>query len=137
MIMRRVHFANFAHKSDLGGLYNRDKLWVLWFGAYGHVRVACYARTLEDALEECAGWLEDNAPGIFCDDVVREEYERVKKLALIEHDEDKANEIAWEASEVDTISVCSGNHFINSWECGIALEDPSTKELADYVHDRS
>lgn len=44
--------------------YHREAgAYVFEFGAYGCTALHCYASSFEDALEQCAGWLADHAPG--------------------------------------------------------------------------
>ena len=102
--------------------YTRHR-YIIALGAYGWTQLLIWANCLEDAIEEAASWCEDNAPGLFCDDAVREEYERA--LA-----DGKTQEEAWEASEVDTIS-CDGGHYFNSWEVHLVAEDPDRSTILE------
>lgn len=99
---------------------------VLWFGAYGPTRLHVYARHLEDALDACVDWIADHAPGLLCDEQVREEYEFARNAGMSEDE-------AMEHAEIDT--TCAGNsgHYLASWEWGIALENPTGKTLRAYV----
>lgn len=104
-----------------------DKDWtehryVLWFGAYGWTRLCVWANSLEDGLDEAVDWIEENAPGLLCDDAVNEAYNDA--LA-----QGKSVEEAAEIAEVDT--TCAGNHCVhlNSSEWGILAEDPSRDDL--------
>lgn len=110
--------------------WSRQKTFVLCFGAYGDTHIMTSADNLEDALENAADWLENHAPGIFCDEAVTEEYNRAIAEGLTE-------EAAQNLAEVDTTSVCSGNHYIASWEWGIVLEDPTRDQLKAYLTDRT
>lgn len=40
-----------------------DEAFIFAFGAYGDTRLAVFARSLDDALEEAFEWLDDNEPG--------------------------------------------------------------------------
>jgi hypothetical protein len=42
----------------------KDGAWLFSFGAYGDTRVIAFGH-LETALEDAAGWLAENAPGMF------------------------------------------------------------------------
>lgn len=105
-----------------------DKDWtsqrfVLWFGAYGTTRLLVWGNSLEDALDACVDWLEDNAPGLL---VSHEELEELYKEARAEGlDEDRA----WERATVDL--TCAGNHsrHIPSWEWGILFDNPTREQL--------
>lgn len=108
----------------------RARPFILWFGECHPTYLLAYATSLEDALEECADWIAENAPGLFCDEVVHEEYDRCRAEGMEE-------EAAWEEATVDTTSVCSGTHHLTSYEWGIAAEDPSPKEISDFVHRRN
>lgn len=44
--------------------HRSTKRYVLWFGACGSTYLMVWERSLEDALETCAEWLADNAPGL-------------------------------------------------------------------------
>lgn len=99
----------------------RDKKYILAFGAYGWTVLCVWARSIDSALEEAADWLEKNAPGLFCDEAVNEEYDRAIK-------EGKTEEEAWEESQVDTISL-DGGHFLNSWEVSIVAEKPTRAQF--------
>ncbi len=108
-----------------------DRTWtrhryILAFGAYGWTRLMVWANSLDDALEEAGDWIEEHAPGLFCDEQVREAYEE----ALTEG---KSEEEAQEEAEVDTTSVCSGNHYLLSWEWMILAEDPSRAQVLELM----
>lgn len=114
--------------------------YVLWFGAYGWTRLHVYADSLEDALEECAGWLADHAPGL----ITRQGSDEYRDLMA---DECKERGLAWpmpagcddfepyweaeDAALADHTYTESG--WIPSWEWGIGLEDPTTDELYTYI----
>jgi hypothetical protein len=104
-----------------------DRDWtryLLAFGAYGETVLMVWANGLESAIEECGDYFyRTGKTGYFCDDTVKEEYDRAYQLALIEHDEEKAREIAYEQAEQDTISVDGGHYFL-SWEVQLISEDP-------------
>jgi hypothetical protein len=100
--------------------------YVLWFGAYGWTRLMVWANSLEDALDEAVDWLADHAPGELADESVHEEYNRL--IA-----EGKSEDEAREEAEMDM--TCAGNcgNYIPSWEWGLALEDPTRKELDEFL----
>ena len=66
--------------------------YLIGFGAYGWTVLMVWADSLDDAMDECADWCDIHAPGLLCDDEVKEEYNRVYPLALLENggDEEKA-----------------------------------------------
>lgn len=108
-----------------------DKSWtkhryVLSFGTYGWTKLMAWANSLEDALDECVDWIVDNAPGLLCDDVVREEYERA--IA-----EGKSEEEAIAEAEVDVTRAGNAGNCINSDEWHIVFEDPTRQELLAYL----
>ena len=106
--------------SDQDWTHNR---YVLWFGACAPTKLLVYANSLESALDECAGWIEDNAPGLFCDDAVADEYEgRVAAGDSVE--------TAQEAAEVDC-TVLDRGHYLSSEEWGIHAENPTRGQLAE------
>lgn len=99
---------------------------VLAFGAYGAFYCLVWANHVEDALDEAVDYLADHAPGLLADEAVRSEYDRLVGEGL-------ASDEAMARSEVDT--TCAGNsgHYLNSWEWGIALENPSRAQLKELV----
>jgi asparagine synthetase A len=99
--------------------------YVFAFGAYGDTLVMAWG-SLDDALEAAADWIEEHAPGIFHDDAVREEYELARAEGLSE-------EKAQERAEQDMTSVCSGNHYIPSWEWTIVFENPDRATLKRFL----
>ena len=127
-----------ASAKDAGILVNDDfysnKAWVLHFGAYGDTKVLVWADSLGDALESAADVLP---PGIFCDEQIAEEFERLK----VEAAEDPANldpdnptdllddvlDRLREESEVDCTYTESG--YIASCEWGCTFEDPTLDDI--------
>lgn len=117
-----------------------DHAFVLCFGAYGWTRLHVYADSLEDALEECASWLADHAPGLITkqnsdeyNDLMREACEESNLVWPPPKDCDDY-EPYWEAEEsamTDHTRTEAG--WIPSWEWGIALEDPTVPELYAFV----
>lgn len=101
------------------GYTKNDKRFVLWFGP-----VKLYAfGSLEDALEECGEWLEENAPGLLANEQVDEAYQ----IALAEgwnHDD------AWDQAHIDVTSLDCGRSIL-SYEWGIVAEDPTREELEE------
>lgn len=117
------HPINSRTRNSCGRNPNR---YVIAFGAYGWTVCLVWADHLEDALDECFDWAEDNAPGLFCDDSVNEEYNRA--IA-----EGKSEDEAYEKSTVDTI--CAGNygHYMPAWEVHLVCENPDRKTLKEIV----
>lgn len=75
-----------------------------------------------DTVQELvAGWCEDNAPGLFCDDYVNGEYARLLASGMTSED-------ALTAATVDTISLDRG-HYFSSEDIGIS-EGVSREQLA-------
>jgi len=108
-----------------------DRSWtrhryVLWFGAYGETRLMVWANSLDDALDEAVDWIVDHAPGLLADESVREEYNRL--IA-----EGKSEDEAQEEAEVDTTTAGNCGNYLNSCEWGITLEDPTRKELDEFL----
>lgn len=95
------------------------KLWWFQFGAYGDTYVFVWGGSLEDALEEAAGWLADNAPGLLTSE--KEMAERFQEEAEDqgvswppEDWDDPEVESVREAAEADMTYTESG--WIPSWE---------------------
>ena len=97
--------------------------YVLWFGCpMAPTKLLVYADSLDSALEECGYWLEDNAPGVFCNDMVSEEYQNAI-------DAGKSEEEADELATIDVTILDRGNYIL-SYEWGMVAEDPTREELA-------
>lgn len=134
-VRRKVTLVNPTSKLWREGL-NRDKAYILWFGTCGPTRLLVYAKSLEDALDECVGWLEDQAPGVFADDIVHEEYQRAFHAARAYGvSEETASQQAMDQAVTD-MTICDGGHYIPSDEWGLIGEDLTPKQIADFVHDR-
>lgn len=88
-------------------------------GAYGWTRVLVWANDHESALEELADWCELHAPGLFCDDAVKELFAEATTEGYSEED-------AWEHAEVDTIR--SEDHWFLAWEVSV-IEDPDRGDI--------
>lgn len=114
-----------GRKINIANPNGRD-LWrhsyLLWFGAYGDTLVLAYANSLDDALDEAADWLADNAPGLFIDDAVEEAYQEAIARGLSEEE-------AIEEAEVDVTRAGNEGRCLASWEWGIVAEDPSKAQL--------
>ena len=111
-----------ANPGDAGWTRHR---YLFWLGAYGWTRVLVWANDHESALEELADWCELHAPGLFCDDAVREEYERAVAEGMSESE-------AQERAELDTIR--SENHYFLAWEVSV-IEDPTREQILEAQRD--
>ena len=105
-----------------------DKDWttqkfVLWFGACSPTKLLVYANSCDAAVEECAGWIEDHAPGLFCDELVKEEYEG--RIAAGD-----THATAQREAEVDC-TILDRGHYLSSEEWGIVAENPDRAQLAE------
>lgn len=113
--------------------------YVLWFGAYGWTRLHTYADSLDDALESCAAWLAEYAPGLIrrlsdYHDLMKDACEEIGIPWPSTQDDTTRDEQYWQAEEramVDHTRTESG--WIPSWEWGVALEAPTTEQLYRYV----
>jgi hypothetical protein len=101
-----------------------DNSYILAFGTYGDILLYVWARSLEDVFDKCIDWIAENAPGLLCDDVVAEEYNRCRKL-----DPSLSEEECHEAATIDT--TCGGDegHYIHSSEWSIVCENPSRADI--------
>lgn len=123
----KIHVANPNDKA----FYSHS--FVLWFGAYGWTRVLVYASDLESALEEAAGYLADNYPGL----IMKHDSEELKDLYKEACEELGApyppTEENWEKVDekalIDLTYTESG--CIPSWEWGISAEDPTKEDLIE------
>jgi hypothetical protein len=121
-----------ANPSDKGFWKNT---YIFAFGAYGWTRVLAYANSMDSALDECADWIEENAPGLMADAEVAEEYNRLITEAK-ENGEDVDSEEVQnrirEESEADTLTAGNASHYFHSWEVNIVRENPTRDELIAY-----
>lgn len=123
-----VTVINTVSKSYLSG-YNRDKPYILWFGACGPSKLLVYARHLQDALDECVDYIAEHLPGLLCNEMVEEAYNEAKSRGL-------SDDQAYDESLCDiTTGGNCGDHIL-SWEWGIVAEDPTPKQIADIHHER-
>jgi len=99
-----------------------EELFAMQFGAHATTRLLVFARSLEDALEEAAGWLADFAPGHLSD--LKSEYEDALKEAREElgdgADEEAVQEKAQEIAETDMTYTESGYLTGHEWWGGEA-----------------
>jgi len=105
-----------------------DRSWthhryIFAFGAHGNYRLMVWANSVEDALDHCTGWIEENAPGLFCDDAVAQEFNDAKAQGL-------TDEEATEIAETD-VTTLDGTHYIPSWEWTIVAEDPTRSQILE------
>lgn len=116
--------------------------YVLWFGSVGMTYLHVYADGLEDALEECAEWLAEHAPGHIMKAYSEEHIDLIKDAcgdAGIEYDPalfagsslDSELERVLQDAEADLTYTESG--YLTSYEWGISLEDPDAATLYDFI----
>jgi hypothetical protein len=112
--------------------YHNGQMFILWFGygftRFGSVKLAVYAKHLEDALDECIDYIAEHAPGYLCDDEVAAEFERLKVEGV-------DDETAAEQSEVDTTCGGGGGNRIKSEAWGIISERPTRKERMHIIEE--
>jgi hypothetical protein len=116
--------------------------YVLWFGACGSTRIMVWANGLEDALEECAAYLADHAPGHIMAEW-SDEHEKLiaevceeRGVAFPDGFQALKDDAKWEictAAEADLTRTESG--FITSYEWGIYAEDPERGEVCEMIAD--
>lgn len=131
-----------THKRTKFGFSSRSnvKAFVLWFGAYGDTRLHVYSGSLDDALEECAAWLLEHAPGHLMQ-TDNETYQDLMAdackdagLAWPVADGVTDMEPYWKAEESATADMThTESGYLTSYEWGIALENPTTEDLYRYV----
>lgn len=100
--------------------------YVLCFGSYGGTRLCVWANSLDDALDECVDWIEENAPGLLCDERCEEEYKRCLAEGM---SEEEAIEQAEEGI------TRAGNHggAILSHEWGVVAENPTRAQILELL----
>lgn len=124
--------------------------YVLSFGAYSCTHLMVYASSLDDALEECAEWLADNAPGhIMLKGNGNDK--RDPELDVLMADACKEAGLAWpvpssvefnsadmqpywdaEQDAYADLTECERG-YLTSHEWTIALEDPSRSEIKAFI----
>ena len=130
----KVWFVNPTEK----GFYD-GRSYVLWFGACGATYLHVYTRSLEDAIEQCAAWLAEHAPGHIMEhgceehtDLLREAFEDAGLEWTGDIDwEDAAQSEAAQNAEADLTYTESG--YLTSYEWGIALENPTAADLYQLI----
>ena len=115
--------------------------YILWFGACGATYLRVWEDSLEDALETAAAWLAEHAPGHIMAHGSEEHVELIKEQCEehgVEFDPSKCCgviEEPWDSilqdAEADLTYTESG--FLTSHEWGIVMEDPSRKELIEWL----
>jgi hypothetical protein len=112
------------------GIGERTQLYGLQFGAYGWTKVLVWSGSLDDALEEAAGWLADHAPGIFVDQENLAELEKeARKEAREENpkaDDDELDEIVMDTAYTDLTYTESGYIPSYEWTIGFDSENQGT-----------
>lgn len=129
--------------------YTRHR-YVLSFGAYSCTHLMVYASSLEDALEECAEWLADHAPGHIMlkgngGDTRDPELDVLMREACQEHGLD-FDAIDWNELDGDEqqrlwdieqeaysdLTECERG-YLTSYEWCITFEDPSRAEIKAFI----
>lgn len=103
--------------------------WVFQFGAYGTTHVLAYGH-LEDALEDAAAWLKDNAPGHLTEPDYSDAALDLGLSTQLDRLSDEESERVREAAETDLTHTESGWLLSYEWTC-TELVEPS--DLLDYV----
>lgn len=125
--------------------------YVLWFGACASTHLMVYASSIDDALEECAEWLADNAPGHIMligngndkrdpelDVLLGEACEEAGLAWPIPDDVDFSDSDAmqpyWDAEQqaYADLTQCERG-YLTSYEWGISLEDPTRSEIKAFI----
>ncbi len=107
--------------------YSRTRRYVLWFGACGPTYIMCWARSLEAALETCADWLADNAPGLIMahDSADLNELYAEARHEMGLSDDDPDTDDVYERATVDLTHTDSG--YIPSDEWGIVFDEHASR----------
>jgi len=122
-----------ANASDHSFKGDRTRLYLFRFGAYGDCYVYAWGNDgFDDALEEAAGWLADNAPGHFHEPDYQEAADDLGYPADWAEDSDMSGRVA-EHAEADLTYTESG--YLASWEWAAnAVNDP---DVVAYIRWRS
>lgn len=145
---RTVTMINPSEKQS-GARYLGDQSpsYVFWFGAYGWTNIHVYAPDMDGAIETVAAWLVDHAPGHImvegCADLVELHKEACEEAGLawpmptfhmmVMAEDDLAGPYwkAFDKATEDLMYTESG--YLTSHEWGIALENPTTEELYQFI----
>lgn len=135
---RQIHIVN-PQDREFWKRHGEVKCKVLWFGAYGWTRLLVYTDSWEDAIKECAAWLAEHAPGHIMAHSSDEHIALIKEACedagttyeQAMADDDLMMRIC-ESAETDLTYTESG--FLTSHEYGIALENPDTETLYQFIH---
>lgn len=122
-----------------------ENRFVLAFGGYGWTRLMVWERSLDDALETAAEWLAEHAPGhvMECGSdehtaLVREACEEAGLAWPMPDDiydgTHPEYERAIESAESGMVHCDRGVMISDDWS--VALENPSRKELEQYLYPR-
>lgn len=100
--------------------------WVFSF-LHGSVRVLVYALPdkYDTAMDLAAEWCEDNAEGVFCDDEVAAEYDRLRRTPY----GGPMDNSAMRDAEADTFCAGSASRRISSEGSTILAENATREEL--------
>ncbi len=96
------------------------------FGQVSALYLMAWGRGFDEAFERACEWLGEHAPGVFSDEVVHDEYERLRA-------EGKSEEEAREEAEVDT-TVTDEGHYLMSDHWAVIAENPSRAELDELLY---
>jgi len=88
--------------------------------------ILAYGNSLESALSEAIEWVAKNDPALLCNDVVQELFDEALEAGSDENE-------AWDEATVDTTCNDDGNHYINSDDWSIVLEEPTTVQLQRFL----
>ena len=110
--------------------------YVFQFGAYGCTHLLAYANGLDDALEECAAWLAEHAPGhimAYDSNEMRDLYNEAL-AELVEEGADPYDEDTIEQAREDATAdlTYTESGYLTSYEWSIELDDPTRAELLAY-----
>ncbi len=124
--MAALHIINPENRET--GRYASTNRYVLWFGACGATYLMVWERSLDDALETCAEWLADNAPGLIeahDSEHLQELYqEACEELFPGIAESDLEDEQRWEAQEQATADMTyTESGYLTSYEWGIVFDE--------------
>jgi len=112
---------NIVNGGDASFTSNR---FVLWFGNVGSTYLMVWADHLDEAFDEAMDWIAENEPGYLCDEQVTESFLEAKA-------EGRSDDDAFEDSLIDVSTGGNSGNHVNSWEWGIALDNPSREQILE------
>ena len=111
-----------------GSRHDGDSRFVFFFQQRTYVMA--WGRGIDEALDNAFDWIEDYAPGLFCDDECAAEYKRAIEEGCTE-------DAAYKRSDEGTTHAGNAGHAMRSDDWGFAANETTDREgILAFLHDR-